>query len=111
MRFAAGGGGSANDFDTAIDDVKNESIKNLLKPTEKSEHHEQLMLNFTRQDMYDFFHHVWNDVNWLAGIILTLTFCGCVLNHHFDLRLRMLGAQMRIACCSLIYRKVIPSTV
>lgn len=79
----------------------------MFEPTSKSEHNDHLLLNYNRQDMIEVFHHVWNNVYWLAAIMIILTFIGCVLEHHFDLRLRMLGAQMRIACCSLIYRKVI----
>lgn len=32
---------------------------------------------------------------------------GCFLMHHADLRQRLLGAQIRIACCSLMYRKTL----
>lgn len=102
-----GGGGGGSSSNSLFDDVRNESVKDIYKPTQKSEHHDQLLLNFTRQDMLDFFQDVWTDVYWLAIIMIILTFIGCTLEHHFDLRLRMLGAQMRIACCSLIYRKVI----
>lgn len=90
-----------------VDDVKNESIRNLYtQPLPKSEKHDELMLNLTRQDVYEFVNYMWNDVYWLASLVIVMTFTGCVVSHHYDLRMRMVGAQMRIACCSLIYRKV-----
>lgn len=50
---------------------------------------------------------VWNDVYCLAAGVVSLTFLACIINHHADLRLRMLGARLRIACCALIYRKTL----
>lgn len=92
---------------SVVDDVKNESIKNLYpQAVPKSDRHDELMLNLTRQDVYEFANHVWNDVYWLASLVIVMTFSGCLVSHHYDLRMRMVGAQMRIACCSLIYRKV-----
>lgn len=93
---------------SVVDDVKNESIKSLLypQPLPKSDKHDELMLNLTRQDVYEFFNHAWNDVYWLASLVISMVFLGCIISHHYDLRMRMYGAQMRIACCSLIYRKV-----
>lgn len=49
---------------------------------------------------------VFNNVYWLGTILVTSTLLGCFLIHHVDLRQRLMGARMRIACCSLIYRKV-----
>lgn len=54
----------------------------------------------------DTMHNIWNDVNCLGAILVISTLLGCFLIHHVDLRQRLLGARMRIACCSLIYRKV-----
>lgn len=88
-----------------LDVVKKEPITPLL-PTEKSERNEQLTVGLRRKQVYHFFVHAWNDPYWLAGTVTVITFIGCLLSHHYDLRLRMLGAQIRIACCSLIYRKV-----
>lgn len=51
--------------------------------------------------------HIWNDVYWLGSILVTSTLLGCFLIHHVDLRQRLMGARMRIACCSLIYRKTL----
>lgn len=91
-----------------IDDVKNESIKNVLPPaTSISDKHDEFKLNLTRAELYQFFHHVWNNVYYLAHLVIWLGFLGCLFAHHMDLRLQMIGARMRIACCSLIYRKVI----
>lgn len=50
---------------------------------------------------------MWSDIYSLAAILLLGTVLGCFINHHVDLRQRLLGARMRIACCSLIYRKTI----
>ncbi|GAB0088829.1 multidrug resistance-associated protein 4 [Sergentomyia squamirostris] len=50
---------------------------------------------------------VWNDVYCLAAGIVSLTFLACLFCHHADLRLRMLGARLRISCCSLIFRKTV----
>ncbi|KAI8129034.1 putative multidrug resistance-associated protein lethal(2)03659 [Lucilia cuprina] len=50
---------------------------------------------------------IWYDVNSLGAILVLSTLLGCFLIHHVDLRQRLMGARMRIACCSLIYRKTI----
>ncbi|XP_004519652.1 multidrug resistance-associated protein 4 [Ceratitis capitata] len=50
---------------------------------------------------------VFNNVYWLGTILVTSTLLGCFLIHHVDLRQRLMGARMRIACCSLIYRKTL----
>ncbi|XP_055638062.1 ATP-binding cassette sub-family C member 4-like [Toxorhynchites rutilus septentrionalis] len=55
----------------------------------------------------DFIGHMWNDAYWLSGILVALTLLGCFCNHHSDLRQRLVGARMRIACCSAIYRKTL----
>lgn len=49
---------------------------------------------------------MWEDINSLGTILVISTLVGCFLIHHVDLRQRLMGARMRIACCSLIYRKV-----
>ncbi|KAL9871215.1 uncharacterized protein ACN2A1_014920 [Glossina fuscipes fuscipes] len=41
-------------------------------------------------------HFVWNNGHWLVFS----TLLGCFLIHHVDLRQRLLGARMHIACCS-----------
>lgn len=55
----------------------------------------------------DFIDYAWNDAHWLAGLLILLTLLGCFCNHHSDLRQRLVGARMRIACCSAIYRKTL----
>lgn len=52
-------------------------------------------------------HQIWHNNYWLGGILVASTLLGCFLIHHVDLRQRMLGARLRIACCSLIYRKTL----
>lgn len=96
-----------NDEINEIDDVKNESIRNTFPTaTSKSDKQEEFRLNFTRADFYTFFNHIWNDVYWLAHLVIWLGFVCLLLFHHYNLRLQLVGARMRIACCSLIYRKV-----
>uniref|UniRef100_A0A2C9GW86 Uncharacterized protein n=1 Tax=Anopheles farauti TaxID=69004 RepID=A0A2C9GW86_9DIPT len=58
-------------------------------------------------DLVDFLDHAWNDAFWLSGLLVMLTLFGCFCLHHSDLRERLVGARMRIACCSLIYRKTL----
>lgn len=89
-----------------VDDVKNESIKNLLPVTPHSEKHDEFRLNFTRTEFYAYFNHAWNDVYWLAHAIIWMGFIGVLAQHHANLHMEMIGARMRIASCSLIYRKV-----
>lgn len=55
----------------------------------------------------DYVDYAWNDAYWLAGLLVLLTLLGCFCNHHSDLRQRLVGARMRIACCSAIYRKTL----
>ncbi|KAH8383276.1 hypothetical protein KR009_007659 [Drosophila setifemur] len=50
---------------------------------------------------------LWNDAYSLGAILVSSTLFGCFLLHHVDLRQRLMGARMRIACCSLIYRKTL----
>lgn len=54
-----------------------------------------------------FLAYIWNDVYWLSSGVCLLTLICCFLLHHADLRQRLVGAQMRIACCSVIYRKTL----
>ncbi|XP_063699793.1 ATP-binding cassette sub-family C member 4 [Culicoides brevitarsis] len=49
----------------------------------------------------------WNDVYWLTSLVVLMTLVPCFLAHHANLSQRMLGARMRIACCSAIYRKTL----
>uniref|UniRef100_A0A182J5C3 Uncharacterized protein n=1 Tax=Anopheles atroparvus TaxID=41427 RepID=A0A182J5C3_ANOAO len=58
-------------------------------------------------DLSAFLHHAWNDAFWLSGLLVLLTLFGCFCCHHSDLRERLVGARMRIACCSVIYRKTL----
>ncbi|XP_036327746.1 multidrug resistance-associated protein 4-like isoform X1 [Rhagoletis pomonella] len=55
----------------------------------------------------DPFLFILNDIYWLSAILVISTWIGCFLIHHVDLRQRLMGARMRIACCSLIYRKTL----
>lgn len=51
--------------------------------------------------------YVFNDTFWLGGLLVGVNCVACSLWHHLYLRQRMMGARMRIACCSLVYRKTL----
>ncbi|XP_043656868.1 ATP-binding cassette sub-family C member 4 [Drosophila teissieri] len=51
--------------------------------------------------------NMWNDMYSLGALLVLSTLFCCFLLHHVDLRQRLMGARMRIACCSLIYRKTL----
>ncbi|XP_060647521.1 ATP-binding cassette sub-family C member 4 [Drosophila nasuta] len=51
--------------------------------------------------------YFWKDLYCLGGVLVGSTLACCFLIHHLDLRQRLIGARMRIACCSLIYRKTL----
>lgn len=57
-------------------------------------------------EIHIFLLHAWSDKHCLSTLIVLMTLFGSFLFQHADLRLRMVGARIRIACCSLIYRKV-----
>ncbi|KAI9580171.1 hypothetical protein GQX74_000164, partial [Glossina fuscipes] len=84
---------------------KNEATAQKLpstnsKSTQIEEENWEFVENFN-----EILHFIWNVVHWLGAIRICSTLLGCFLIHHMDLRQRLLGARMRIACCSLIYRK------
>lgn len=60
-------------------------------------------------DLLRFVHYVWNDVFALATLLVFIVFISVQLAHHNILALNLLSARLRIACCSLIYRKVAQS--
>lgn len=49
---------------------------------------------------------LWHDVYCLGALLVGSTVIGCFINHHVNQRMQRMGAKMRIACCSLIFRKV-----
>lgn len=59
------------------------------------------------QNVYSLAEYVWNDVYCLAFLLISLSFTVTFFAHHARIRLILLGARLRIACCSVIYRKVI----
>lgn len=76
----------------------------IIKP-----HEQQVNSNVDKTDESEFNQlilHVWSSLYWLAGLICLMILVSMLISHHSDLRLQMTGARMRIACCSLIYRKV-----
>lgn len=75
------------------------------------EHEDELGSESLVEGIKNFVDHVWDDKYWLASLVVLMTLLGCFFAHHADLRQRMVGARMRIACCSLIYRKVVTATV
>jgi ATP-binding cassette, subfamily C (CFTR/MRP), member 4 len=71
--------------------------------------HEDILewLRHAWQDITVFIKYAWWDVRWLSSLLILMILITCFLTHHSDLRQRMVGARMRIACCSLIYRKTL----
>lgn len=63
--------------------------------------------NELSQKVHSLIYYVWNDVYCLACLLISMTFSVSFFAHHARIRLILLGARLRIACCSLIYRKVI----
>lgn len=64
-------------------------------------------ISFSQKTDVPFWEYAWNDVYWLSAGVVLMAMIGCFLMHHADLRQRLLGAQIRIACCSLMYRKTL----
>ncbi|XP_064554775.1 ATP-binding cassette sub-family C member 4-like isoform X2 [Drosophila montana] len=50
---------------------------------------------------------IWYNVYSLGGLLVGINLIACILWHHLYLRQRLMGARMRIACCSLVYRKTL----
>ncbi|XP_044752049.1 ATP-binding cassette sub-family C member 4-like isoform X2 [Coccinella septempunctata] len=49
-----------------------------------------------------------NEEGWFLGAsVILMSFLNCVLNHHCNLYSNRIGMRIRIACSSLIYRKVL----
>lgn len=48
----------------------------------------------------------WQDKRMVGALLAVSTVVFAVIFHHAEMNQRMVGAKMRIACCSLIYRKV-----
>lgn len=78
---------------------------------QKSEKDEQFRVDEAtialRSAMGDYAVLMWNDMRWLGVMLIGLAVFAFLIEHHANLRQQMLGARMRIACCSLIYRKTL----
>lgn len=48
----------------------------------------------------------WNNAFFLGTILVSMTLISNLIIHHSMLNLILMGTKKRIACCSLIYRKV-----
>ncbi|PSN41132.1 Multidrug resistance-associated protein 4 [Blattella germanica] len=48
-----------------------------------------------------------NEAYGYAGGLIVVTTCSIALNHHSMLLAQKIGMRIRIACCSLIYRKIL----
>nr|XP_014085546.1 multidrug resistance-associated protein 4 [Bactrocera oleae]XP_014085548.1 multidrug resistance-associated protein 4 [Bactrocera oleae]XP_036229160.1 multidrug resistance-associated protein 4 [Bactrocera oleae]XP_036229161.1 multidrug resistance-associated protein 4 [Bactrocera oleae] len=94
-----GGGASSNTVDVNGKSATDKFLlaANISAATEQPE----------LSDFEDPIWFIFNDVYCLGTVLVTTTLLGCFLIHHVDLRQRLLGARMRIACCSLIYRKTL----
>lgn len=86
------------------DEVKNVSYSNNTLLSGERDQFRHVHASFA--GFHSYFNHIWNDVYWLAHLVIWMGFCSVLLQHHYDLRLQMVGAKMRIACCSMMYRKV-----
>lgn len=86
------------------DDVNKTLIYNRLKSV--SEKEDDSTSGSVVEEINNFLHYAWSDMYCLATMVVLMALLGCFFAHHADLRQRMVGARMRIACCSLIYRKV-----
>lgn len=84
-----------DNFTLSEDFTEHVDESNSTKPINESSEIEKYM------------NHVWNDQIWLSSILVATVFLACVAYHHSYVRLMMLGARMRIACCSAIYRKTL----
>lgn len=54
-----------------------------------------------------FQNHVWNDTFSLATMLVVMSFISILFAHHCFLGSNLLGVRLRIACSSLMYRKVL----
>lgn len=63
--------------------------------------------NDLNDDTSNVFENFWNDKLCLSILIVIICFILVLLNHHADLRQRLVGARMRVALCSVMYRKIL----
>lgn len=56
---------------------------------------------------YGIWKGIWCNAYSLGGLLVVINFISCILWHHLYLRQRLMGARMRIGCCSLVYRKTL----
>lgn len=89
------------------DDTLNKTF-NPYRTNTLSDGHDEVSEESFVEEVENFVNYVWSDMYCLATMVVLMTLFGCFFAHHADLRQRMVGARMRIACCSLIYRKVTP---
>lgn len=84
------------------------SVSKVLLPANvrKSEKEDELNAYGAWDSIESNLNYMWNDIHWLATMLIVMTFLGFMFNHHAFCRQMIVGAQMRIALCSLIYRKV-----
>lgn len=89
---------------------RDDTVSKVLIPqtVAKSEKADELNADFIQDVSGEWFVYVWNDIHWLASAIVAMTVAGFMFNHHAFCRQMIVGAQMRIALCSLVYRKVTP---
>lgn len=52
------------------------------------------------------FQNAWQNKSSVGAFMGTLTLLSSICYHHAEMNQRMLGSRIRIACCSLIFRKV-----
>ncbi len=84
----------------------NKTVFILRSEPDENETEDEMGNETLVEEIENFLLYAWSDMYWLATLVVLMTLFGCFFAHHADLRQRMVGARMRIACCSLIYRKV-----
>lgn len=84
----------SKDFNVSMENSTDPSIDSI-----QSNNNIQLMV-------WSYMSWMWHNTYCLGGFLVGLTMFGCFINHHVDQRQKRMGAKMRIACCSLIFRKV-----
>ncbi|XP_016960247.1 ATP-binding cassette sub-family C member 4 [Drosophila biarmipes] len=97
-------GGTVGDVYSPNSLDKGDPLKEPIQPaTDAMDHNATAVRNILEQST----EYMWNDTYSLGALLVTSTLFCCFLLHHVDLRQRLMGARMRIACCSLIYRKTL----
>lgn len=86
--------------------LKEESTLNISHPILNVSHATVFASDATSWWWSSWLWFVWHNIYCLGGLLVGSTLIGCFINHHINQRQTRMGVKMRIACCSLIFRKV-----